>query len=727
MSLGLDPIRDVRDVGIDQYRAGLGEYLGAVASDAWANSPMNAVGRLLDTAEAGARAERTGERLLTAEEATDRGRDIGLRFEAPIAESAYSILATAKQAQIASESVFKRARLEDGYGTMRWLLAGGTEFLTMAADPLNIASAFVPVVSQARYAAMASRMGPLGATLARGAIEGAAGQALLEPITALDQSMLGNEYSLLNTLVNLSFGAGLGVVLHGAAYGAGGGFRFIRNRYAVRELAPELRATPEARTATPEIVPVEEAPPRQPVAEAMEKLRPETRDAALRSAVAQLAQDKPVDIDPVLRADPAWQQVRAEMDAAPQRPDLEELQRLSAESTKGVLPAIEPPPEWRPSPEELKLATRAARGWTPEVALATPQSLVDFVRKNGGLIRDTPEAAELQASDLGRQPGLLRTREKGRQADQMAQAAADAGYRLGKETATGSGIDVDAFIRALIEDAQGTRKHFPDNAHTTAWQVQQEYFASFSRYLQDVLGVDPKGMEPRQLAWLLAQDQDTARLMVLLRDVDALGPEGSLELAARLDAERAALEAQILSDEPGRIEPDGPIADHRDTPAATLAELERYYADHERTAGETRQGGQAAGGQPAGGRSPEGGQAAPARPARGDDPAAGAGLRREEGEGRPAAAEPRAQDLADFAQRQRAADLQADPAALALRDERLAGEAREIQQLLADDLADFGHVLDENTRALFDEAGKIFDDEAKAIDALASCRIGGDG
>ncbi|MDP1908816.1 MAG: hypothetical protein Q8K85_10985 [Hyphomicrobium sp.] len=55
----------------------------------------------------------------------------------------------------------------------------------------------------------------------------------------------------------------------------------------------------------------------------------------------------------------------------------------------------------------------------------------------------------------------------------------------------------------------------------------------------------------------------------------------------------------------------------------------------------------------------------------------------------------------------------------------MAGEARDIQKLLADDLADFGHVLDEDARAVFDAAGRIFDDEAKAIDALASCRIGG--
>ena len=712
---GLDPLREIRGVGTDQYRAGLGEYLDAVASDAWMNSPLSGVGRLLDSAQAQRDATAAGETLLTPQEASDRGRDIGLRFEAPIAESAFNVLADSKREQIANEGVFKRARLEEGYGTLHWLLGGGTEFLTMAADPLNIASAFVPVVSQARYASWAARLGPLPATLARGALEGAAGQALLEPAMAADAALRGNEYTMLDTLVNLGFGGGLGVVLHGAGYGIGAGFRFMRDRYRPVE-EPSGRSRRFER--------IDEPPPRQPVAEAVEKLRPETKDAAMRTAVAQLVQDKPVDIDPVLRADPNFEPVRTEMDAAARR-DLRELQQRSADSAKQVAGAIEPPPEWQPSREEMALATRVARGWTPEAPLTRPQSLIDFVRKNGGLIDGTPEAAELLASDIGRQPGLLRTRERGRQADQMAQAAADAGYRFGPETATGSGINVDAFVRALIEDATGVTKLFPDNEHTTAWQAQQRYFAEFETYLRDGLGLDAKGMDPRQLAWLLRQDQTTARTMVLLQQIDSLGPDSSLELAMRLDAERAELERQILSDEPGAIEADAPKADHRDIPAATLEELEAYYADIERTAGEAQPGGQAPGREADARGSLEGGEAPP--PGRGGDPAPpeGSRLRRPEGQEGSGAPQPRAEELATWSERQAGADLHADAGALAHRDERLATEAREVQQLLADDLRDFGHLIDPETRASIDAVGKVFDDDAVGMNALASCQLGG--
>lgn len=729
MSFGLDPLRQVRNVGVDQYRAGLGEYLDAVASDAWAAGPLASMGRMVDVAEAGALAKRRGETLLTPKEASDRGRELGLRFEEPIAESAYEVLAESKRRQLANESVFKRARAEDGYGTVEWLLAGGTEFLTMAADPLNIASAFVPVVREARFAAWSARFGALPATLARGAIEGAAGQALLEPIIWADKAQVGDEYSMLDTLVSLSFGGGLGVVLHGAAYGAGAGFRFMRSRFTERPSELTDRRVSLSGTEPPVYTRDESPPPRQPVAEAVEKLRPETKDAALRTAIAQLVQDKPVDVEPVLRADPDYAPIRTEMDAAA-RADIASLQRASAESAREVAVAtsnaMAPPADWQPTPAELKLAVRVSRGWKPEAPLAPPQSLVDFVRKSGGLIAGTAEAAELQASDIGRQPGLLRTRAKGRQADQMAQAARDAGYRLGDETASGSGINVDAFVKALIEDASGRTKHYPDDAHTDAWRAQQRYFDTFRQDLER-MGLDPRGVDPRQLAWLLQQDADTARLMVLLAQIDQLGPEGSLELAARLDAERAALERQILADEPGRLETDAPQADHRDLPAATLAELESFYADVERAAGEGEAGRRAPGEPAAGERPPAGGEAAPARGGGRDDPAARAGLRREGGEEGPAAAEQGTEaDLAGFAERQQGADLHANPAALAVRDERLAAEGREIRQLLDDDLRDFGHLLDDGaTRDIFDAAGRIFDEEIAAVDALASCRIGG--
>lgn len=244
--------------------------------------------------------------------------------------------------------------------------------------------------------------------------------------------------------------------------------------------------------------------------------------------------------------------------------------------------SFNPPAEWQPSPEQLTQARRVARGWTPETELRRPQSLVDFVRKNGGLRLDTPEAGDLRAADLGRLPGLLQRR--GVQSDWMAQRAQEAGYDLGPATEYGNGVNVDAFLDALAEDASGRRKHYPADRDTEAWQQQREAHIEFHNYLED-MGIKPKDMDPRQLAWVLQQEPETARLMALTERADSLGNEGSLELAYRLDAEIAQAQSETAP-EPGAYE----MADHRDLPAPDRQELDRLYAEYQRATGADRAG-----------------------------------------------------------------------------------------------------------------------------------------
>lgn len=742
MALGLDPVRDIRDVPIDAYKAGLGEYLGAVASDSWKAGPLSAIGRTVDIATSEVAAEKSGEQLMTAQEATETGRDLGLRFDQPISRGAYDVIARSKQDQLAADTTFKRARAEAGYGTTAWLLAGGAEFLSQAVDPINVASAFIPVIGEARYASMAARMGAFRAGLLRATAEGVAGQAVLEPLIAADAHQRGEEYGMLDTLMDLGFGAGLGVVLHGATYGTGAGFRFMRDRFAVRAPGASEAATPTLRSRPEEVAVdrVDGPPPVQPVAEQMERLRPETKDAALRSAVAQLVQDKPVDIEPVLASDPSWPQIKVAIEELQAHERLQGAAAATNTATvkQAELPSLTPPADFAPTPEERLAAARMVRGWTPEAPLDRPQSLSEFVRRAGGLKAEGAEAADVLASDLGRDgKKLIGTR----QADHLAQAAQEAGFRFGNDTRAGSGVDVDAFTKALVEDASGARQHFPDDAHTDAWKVQQDYFDTVRLWLRDTLGVDPRGMDPRTLVWLMRQDPHTGRLMVLLDRVDRLGPNDSLELAYRLDREAAELEHAVLRDdpaeyEPGAIEPDEMLDrdgqhDHRDTTPASLEDLEKFYADHQRDAVEpSREGERPASDGPEPGGPREGGQAPDDRPGAPGAAATEAGLRREgparaarADEGTSADLEP-ISDLGSFAERQQQADLHADSEALRVRDERLEGEAREATRLLQDDLADYGHVLDDDSRVAFEAAGQVFDNEAKAIDALAACQGG---
>lgn len=242
------------------------------------------------------------------------------------------------------------------------------------------------------------------------------------------------------------------------------------------------------------------------------------------------------------------------------------------------MPEAGAPKDYTPTPEELTLAQRVSRGWTPQVMEQQPQSLVDFVRKNGGLRLGTPEAGDMRAADIGRQPGLLRLR--GMSADDMARAALDNGYRFGPDTEYGNGVNTDAFVRALIEDASGRRKHHPETADTAAWRVQRDYLEHFGNYLADI-GLDPKGVDARTVAWVLKQSPEQARIAALLLKHDRLGEQSSIELAHGLDGEIAAARAE-MTPEPGAWD----MGDPRELPQPTRAELERFYADYERATGQ---------------------------------------------------------------------------------------------------------------------------------------------
>lgn len=212
------------------------------------------------------------------------------------------------------------------------------------------------------------------------------------------------------------------------------------------------------------------------------------------------------------------------------------------------------PVSFKPDRGTLEIARRLSKGWGPEKHIPEPQSLTNFVRKRGGINIASSEAGDLRAGDLAKLPGLLRQKkgEVGQSADIVAQAAKDAGFIFGDETQFGSGVDVNAFISALIADASNRTKSYPDDADTAAWQAQQDYFAQNDRWLKEGVEWDPKGREPIEIAWFLSQDAGEQRLMAL-RERETLGPDSSLEASYLTDAERAKAKTLPPSTDPGDI------------------------------------------------------------------------------------------------------------------------------------------------------------------------------
>lgn len=177
----------------------------------------------------------------------------GLQYVPGMTERLARVLAERKDAERLRADIL--ARSPDSLLFKGGVLA--TQIVAALADPLNVAAAFVPVVGGARFAAMTARLGRTAARFGKGAIEGAAGAALVEPVVLAAARQEQADYDMTDSLLNIAFGTVFGGGLH---VGAGA------------------------------------------VGDYLARLRPEVREQALRTAVAQAADGRPVNVDPVLRA-----------------------------------------------------------------------------------------------------------------------------------------------------------------------------------------------------------------------------------------------------------------------------------------------------------------------------------------------------------------------------------------------------------------------------------------
>lgn len=151
-----------------------------------------------------------------------------------------SILARRKQAELKRRYILERAGGGVARGSERLLLS----LATSLADPLTVASAFVPVVSQARYAALLKgASGPLGRAGVRatvGALEGTAGAALVEPVVYSAKIEEQADYGLYDSMANIAFGGLFGGGLHTVG-GAVIDYRTARRAATVERAATALR------------------------------------------------------------------------------------------------------------------------------------------------------------------------------------------------------------------------------------------------------------------------------------------------------------------------------------------------------------------------------------------------------------------------------------------------------------------------------------------------------
>lgn len=219
---------------IDRLDVSMGESLGAAAASMFNASPVMALSRVSELSEAMAQPERTplgGElgledmerpsSLVPIAAARARVKEAGLDKtltlpERPdIPEGALTIMMNRARERREREATL--ARGPEGF--VSGALHVGTSFLVSAVDPINIASAFIPVVGEARYGKLLANAGAgaISRAVLRarvGALEGAVGAALVEPLEVMARTQEGQDYAFSEFLQQIVFGAGLGAGLH---------------------------------------------------------------------------------------------------------------------------------------------------------------------------------------------------------------------------------------------------------------------------------------------------------------------------------------------------------------------------------------------------------------------------------------------------------------------------------------------------------------------------------
>lgn len=129
---------------------------------------------------------------------------------------------TEESAELLNERAVKRDKRDyiiSRATTKQKISAYGIGFISSFVDPVNIATAFVPVpVLSAKLAAgihaSTSLAGKVKLRAFQGAAEGAFGSALVEPLMFGTAQSLQEDYTMLDSLLNISVGAFVGAGLH---------------------------------------------------------------------------------------------------------------------------------------------------------------------------------------------------------------------------------------------------------------------------------------------------------------------------------------------------------------------------------------------------------------------------------------------------------------------------------------------------------------------------------
>lgn len=201
---------------IYDYEASTGEAFASGLERALDTNPFTGIVRSFSFLEQDLQGIMGANDWVDADTARKEAADANIDIKVPVAGMSRYELATIKYLKRREAEQNQMAERQRGFISGAASLAGGLAGSIM--DPINIASAFIPVVGEARYAAWlrqaASPLGRAGVRVGVGALEGAVGAAVVEPLVYAGATDAQLQYGLQDSFINVAFGGIMGGGLH---------------------------------------------------------------------------------------------------------------------------------------------------------------------------------------------------------------------------------------------------------------------------------------------------------------------------------------------------------------------------------------------------------------------------------------------------------------------------------------------------------------------------------
>ena len=330
-------------------------------------------------------------RFLTAEEFrhSEHFRP-GLSFPTGVKESVARVMARQFDERQAFQDSLQRAP----GGVISTVTGIGVDFAVGLTDPINLATAFIPVGSgvgsfaarQIARAGLSAGAQRVGAQLTGNFLAGAAGQAAIEPIMLSAAERQQVEYGFDDALLNIGFAGILGAGFGLAGQASRGAIEYGRN------IARQRRATRNAN-----------------IVDVLDEAAPGTHRANLETATAQILSGREVDVSPVLGNDP---NIGGIVRDTPKR--LSRLQLALADLQNGKIPTRRELQRLLSKEEFAAFKTRAS-----EIVETSKNEFVPVRTKTARAFVRAAERAENTAREAQSPAQLKRAAKAQRQAEKL--------------------------------------------------------------------------------------------------------------------------------------------------------------------------------------------------------------------------------------------------------------------------------------------------------------------